>query len=79
MVVGTLAAIIHGAGLPLMMLVFGDMTDTFANAGNLGNLGALLLNNTNSSKYCLCTNFIGNLQQKQALQVMFVDSLLNTH
>uniref|UniRef100_A0A2K5NIS5 ATP binding cassette subfamily B member 4 n=1 Tax=Cercocebus atys TaxID=9531 RepID=A0A2K5NIS5_CERAT len=58
MVVGTLAAIIHGAALPLMMLVFGDMTDTFANAGNLG---ALLSNNTNSSKYCLCTNFIGNL------------------
>uniref|UniRef100_F7GTL2 ATP binding cassette subfamily B member 4 n=1 Tax=Macaca mulatta TaxID=9544 RepID=F7GTL2_MACMU len=49
MVVGTLAAIIHGAGLPLMMLVFGDMTDTFANAGNLGDLGALLFNNTNSS------------------------------
>uniref|UniRef100_A0A2K5NII8 ATP binding cassette subfamily B member 4 n=1 Tax=Cercocebus atys TaxID=9531 RepID=A0A2K5NII8_CERAT len=47
MVVGTLAAIIHGAALPLMMLVFGDMTDTFANAGNLG---ALLSNNTNSSK-----------------------------
>uniref|UniRef100_A0A2K6CD09 ATP binding cassette subfamily B member 4 n=1 Tax=Macaca nemestrina TaxID=9545 RepID=A0A2K6CD09_MACNE len=46
MVVGTLAAIIHGAGLPLMMLVFGDMTDTFANAGNLE---ALLSNNTNSS------------------------------
>uniref|UniRef100_A0AC11D3C6 Uncharacterized protein n=1 Tax=Ovis aries TaxID=9940 RepID=A0AC11D3C6_SHEEP len=30
MVLGTLAAIIHGAGLPLMMLVFGDMTDSFA-------------------------------------------------
>ncbi|XP_003782856.1 multidrug resistance protein 1 [Otolemur garnettii] len=35
MVVGTLAAIIHGAGLPLMMLVFGDMTDSFSKAGNL--------------------------------------------
>ncbi|XP_053465065.1 ATP-dependent translocase ABCB1 isoform X2 [Nycticebus coucang] len=34
MVVGTLAAIIHGAGLPLMMLVFGDMTDSFSQAGN---------------------------------------------
>ncbi|KAL1777499.1 multidrug resistance protein 1 isoform X1 [Sigmodon hispidus] len=31
---GTLAAIIHGVALPLMMLVFGDMTDTFASAGN---------------------------------------------
>ncbi|KAL4669530.1 hypothetical protein H8959_008084 [Pygathrix nigripes] len=67
MVVGTLAAIIHGAGLPLMMLVFGEMTDTFANAGNLN----LLPNITNGSKYCLCTNFIGNLQQKQALRVMY--------
>ncbi|XP_004582336.2 ATP-dependent translocase ABCB1 isoform X2 [Ochotona princeps] len=34
MVVGTLAAIIHGAALPLMMLVFGEMTDSFSNAGS---------------------------------------------
>ncbi|KAK1334928.1 hypothetical protein QTO34_004500 [Cnephaeus nilssonii] len=30
-----MAAIIHGAGLPLMMLIFGDMTDSFANVGKL--------------------------------------------
>ncbi|XP_040591761.1 ATP-dependent translocase ABCB1 isoform X2 [Mesocricetus auratus] len=35
MLVGTLAAIIHGVALPLMMLVFGDMTDSFANVGNI--------------------------------------------
>uniref|UniRef100_A0A8I6ATW0 P-type phospholipid transporter n=1 Tax=Rattus norvegicus TaxID=10116 RepID=A0A8I6ATW0_RAT len=29
MLLGTLAAIIHGIALPLMMLVFGDMTDSF--------------------------------------------------
>uniref|UniRef100_A0A8C6RHU3 Multidrug resistance protein 1 n=1 Tax=Nannospalax galili TaxID=1026970 RepID=A0A8C6RHU3_NANGA len=34
MLIGTLAAIIHGIALPLMMLVFGDMTDSFANVGN---------------------------------------------
>ncbi|XP_075683762.1 ATP-dependent translocase ABCB1-like [Rhinoderma darwinii] len=33
MLVGTLAAMAHGAGLPLMMLVFGEMTDTFVDAG----------------------------------------------
>ncbi|KAK7834842.1 hypothetical protein U0070_022813, partial [Myodes glareolus] len=33
MLVGTLAAVIHGIALPLMMLVFGDMTDSFANVG----------------------------------------------
>ncbi|XP_062957114.1 ATP-dependent translocase ABCB1 [Cynocephalus volans] len=38
MVLGTLAAIIHGAALPLMMLVFGEMTDSFADAGNLGSV-----------------------------------------
>ncbi|CAM9894606.1 unnamed protein product [Rangifer tarandus platyrhynchus] len=32
MVLGTLAAIIHGAGFPLTTLVFGDMTDSFANS-----------------------------------------------
>lgn len=34
MVLGTLAAVIHGTALPLMMVVFGDMTDSFANAGS---------------------------------------------
>ncbi|XP_006779228.1 PREDICTED: multidrug resistance protein 1 [Myotis davidii] len=38
MLLGTLAAIIHGAGLPLMMLIFGDMTDSFANAGKYQNI-----------------------------------------
>ena len=51
MVLGTLAAIIHGAGLPLMMLVFGDMTDSFAGAGNLGNI--TVSNISNTSKCCL--------------------------
>uniref|UniRef100_A0A3Q1LU67 ATP binding cassette subfamily B member 1 n=1 Tax=Bos taurus TaxID=9913 RepID=A0A3Q1LU67_BOVIN len=37
-VLGTLAAIIHGTGFPLIMLVFGDMTDSFAGAGNFGNI-----------------------------------------
>ncbi|XP_074048995.1 ATP-dependent translocase ABCB1 isoform X2 [Macrotis lagotis] len=34
MVLGTTAAVIHGAGLPLMMLVFGEMTDSFAEMGS---------------------------------------------
>ncbi|XP_073920938.1 ATP-dependent translocase ABCB1 isoform X2 [Castor canadensis] len=34
MVLGTLAAITHGAALPLLMLVFGEMTDSFTNAGS---------------------------------------------
>nr|4M1M_A Chain A, Multidrug resistance protein 1A [Mus musculus]4M1M_B Chain B, Multidrug resistance protein 1A [Mus musculus]6UJN_A Chain A, ATP-dependent translocase ABCB1 [Mus musculus] len=35
MLVGTLAAIIHGVALPLMMLIFGDMTDSFASVGQV--------------------------------------------
>uniref|UniRef100_A0A8D1Y186 Multidrug resistance protein 1 n=1 Tax=Sus scrofa TaxID=9823 RepID=A0A8D1Y186_PIG len=38
MLLGTTAAIIHGTGLPLMMLVFGEMTDSFASIGNMRNL-----------------------------------------
>uniref|UniRef100_A0AC11BAK3 Uncharacterized protein n=1 Tax=Ovis aries TaxID=9940 RepID=A0AC11BAK3_SHEEP len=49
MVLGTLAAIIHGAGLPLMMLVFGDMTDSFAGFGNFGNV--TFPNMTNEKEY----------------------------
>ena len=51
MVLGTLAAIIHGAGLPLMMLVFGNMTDSFAGAGSFKNI--TFTNMTNGSKCCL--------------------------
>ncbi|XP_051818316.1 ATP-dependent translocase ABCB1 [Antechinus flavipes] len=40
MVLGTAAAIIHGSGLPAMMLLFGDMTDSFADMGNQ-NISAL--------------------------------------
>nr|XP_004662350.2 multidrug resistance protein 2-like isoform X2 [Jaculus jaculus]XP_045016354.1 multidrug resistance protein 2-like isoform X2 [Jaculus jaculus]XP_045016355.1 multidrug resistance protein 2-like isoform X2 [Jaculus jaculus] len=34
MVLGTLAAIVHGIGLPLLMLLFGNMTDSFTNTEN---------------------------------------------
>ncbi|XP_045876169.1 ATP-dependent translocase ABCB1 isoform X5 [Meles meles] len=47
MLVGTMAAIIHGAALPLMMLVFGEMTDSFANAGIPKNI--TFINSTNES------------------------------
>ncbi|XP_070326260.1 ATP-dependent translocase ABCB1 isoform X2 [Odocoileus virginianus] len=47
MVLGTLAAIIHGAGFPLTTLVFGDMTDSFASAGNFRNIS--FSNMTNAS------------------------------
>lgn len=30
---GTIMAIAHGSGLPLMMIVFGEMTDRFVNIG----------------------------------------------
>ncbi|XP_052575723.1 ATP-dependent translocase ABCB1 isoform X2 [Peromyscus californicus insignis] len=56
MLVGTLAAIIHGIALPLMMLVFGDMTDSFANAGNF------LPNTTNETEYI--SNMTGNLEEE---------------
>ncbi|EHA97327.1 Multidrug resistance protein 3, partial [Heterocephalus glaber] len=32
MCLGTIMAVAHGSGLPLMMIVFGDMTDKFVNA-----------------------------------------------
>uniref|UniRef100_A0A286XSX1 ATP binding cassette subfamily B member 1 n=1 Tax=Cavia porcellus TaxID=10141 RepID=A0A286XSX1_CAVPO len=56
MVLGTLAAVIHGTALPLMMLVFGDMTDSFSNAGS-----SISSNITNQSKFVCCADFIGNV------------------
>jgi hypothetical protein len=31
MILGTSMAVAHGSGLPLMMIVFGEMTDKFVN------------------------------------------------
>ncbi|KAH0627479.1 hypothetical protein JD844_003228, partial [Phrynosoma platyrhinos] len=33
MALGTFLAALHGAALPLMMIIFGDMTDSFVNSG----------------------------------------------
>jgi hypothetical protein len=33
MVFGSFCAVCHGAALPSMIIVFGDMTDTFVNSG----------------------------------------------
>ncbi|XP_062600445.1 ATP-dependent translocase ABCB1-like isoform X1 [Saccostrea cucullata] len=33
MIFGSICAVIHGAALPSMIIVFGDMTDTFVNSG----------------------------------------------
>nr|XP_060638307.1 ATP-dependent translocase ABCB1 [Anolis sagrei ordinatus] len=35
MLMGTLLAAVHGSALPLMMIVFGDMTDSFVTSGSL--------------------------------------------
>ncbi|XP_063308549.1 ATP-dependent translocase ABCB1-like [Pelobates fuscus] len=51
MLVGTIAAITHGAGLPLMMLVFGDMTNSFVSEGKdkaRNDSGATLINATDT-------------------------------
>lgn len=33
MILGTLLAIAHGSSLPIAMIIFGDMTDSFVNSG----------------------------------------------
>ncbi|XP_074196785.1 ATP-dependent translocase ABCB1 isoform X2 [Rhinolophus sinicus] len=60
MLLGSLAAMIHGAGLPLTMLVFGDMTDAFANAGKSQNL--TYTNMTNASLINITYDF--NLEEE---------------
>ncbi|EHA97861.1 Multidrug resistance protein 3 [Heterocephalus glaber] len=41
MVLGTLAGVIHGAVLPPMLLVFGDMMDSFASVGKYSQTGVV--------------------------------------
>lgn len=63
MVLGTLAAIVHGAALPLMMLVFGEMTDSFSNAGSA------IPGNGSFRKYYTCIGYIRNLQENQTTDI----------
>lgn len=42
MIFGTIAAMAHGAGLPLMMLVFGEMTDSFVDFGKNMTMGEMI-------------------------------------
>uniref|UniRef100_A0A7M4F0V0 ABC transmembrane type-1 domain-containing protein n=1 Tax=Crocodylus porosus TaxID=8502 RepID=A0A7M4F0V0_CROPO len=44
MVLGTTMAILHGAGQPLMMIVFGDMTDSFVTSENISYPGNFSFN-----------------------------------
>ena len=37
MTVATLAAMIHGAGLPMLMVIFGDIMDLFIGSGSGNN------------------------------------------
>lgn len=32
-------AIAHGTSLPIVMIIFGDMTDSFVTSGNTGSIG----------------------------------------
>jgi len=35
MIIGTVAAIAHGVAMPLLMVFFGDMVDSFIDSGKL--------------------------------------------
>lgn len=67
MALGTLAAVIHGTALPLLMLVFGHMTDSFTKAET-----SVPSNITNQSKdylwYRRYQNFANNIHLTYHLQ-----------
>lgn len=42
MILGTLMAIAHGSSLPIAMIIFGDMTDSFVASGNTNSTGKKL-------------------------------------
>ncbi|KAM6088819.1 ATP-dependent translocase ABCB1 isoform 1-T3 [Chlamydotis macqueenii] len=56
MILGTLLAIAHGSSLPIAMLIFGDMTDSFVASGNPNFTGNLPLLNSSF-------NILGKLEE----------------
>ncbi|KYO26618.1 multidrug resistance protein 1-like [Alligator mississippiensis] len=48
---GTVMAILHGISLPLMMIIFGDMTDSFVKPGIESNPGNFSLGNISAGNY----------------------------
>ncbi|XP_019388295.1 PREDICTED: phosphatidylcholine translocator ABCB4-like [Crocodylus porosus] len=67
MVLGTTMAILHGAGQPLMMIVFGDMTDSFVTSENISYPGNFSLGNFSSGFFSLGNfsfNLIGRLEEE---------------
>uniref|UniRef100_A0A8C4WTK2 ATP-binding cassette sub-family B member 5 n=1 Tax=Gopherus evgoodei TaxID=1825980 RepID=A0A8C4WTK2_9SAUR len=57
MVLGSAMAILHGAALPVMMIIFGDMTDSFVTPGNIsfpGKNGPRFKLNSSFSQTLLC-------------------------
>lgn len=68
---GTMAAFIHGAGLPLMMLVFGDMTDSFANAGQSGNITSSNITNQSTN----APNLADNLEKEMTTYAYYYSGI----
>ncbi|XP_068013050.1 ATP-dependent translocase ABCB1-like isoform X2 [Melanerpes formicivorus] len=67
MVLGTAMAILHGAALPLMMIVFGDMTDSFISSENItfpANLSFLNRTFTNFSIQFFSHDLRGKLEEE---------------
>ncbi|XP_063268876.1 ATP-dependent translocase ABCB1 [Prinia subflava] len=48
MILGTLLAVVHGSSLPVAMVIFGDMTDSFVASGNKSFAGNISLQNFTS-------------------------------
>ncbi|XP_074721099.1 phosphatidylcholine translocator ABCB4-like [Strix uralensis] len=67
MVLGTTMAILHGAGLPLMMIIFGDMTDSFITSENItysANFSLLNHTSVNFSREIFSYTLMGKLEEE---------------
>ncbi|KAJ7408592.1 Multidrug resistance protein 1A [Willisornis vidua] len=57
MILGSLLAVAHGSSLPIAMIIFGDMTDSFVASGDLN------LTGTNSSAMNFTSDILGMLEE----------------
>ena len=78
MAIGTLSAVVHGSALPLLMVVFGQNTDTFSNEYLTRQIARTVGNVSVENVNCTRLNMICSTTEVETCGFFVADSLCTT-